>query len=337
MLISIVIPCYYSEKTIQKEAELILEEFSHNKGYECEIILVNDGSTDNTFDVIKELAREHSNIKGINLMKNFGQHNALMAGLRFTSGQYVMGMDDDMQTHPSQMFKLIHKIEEGYDLVYGIYPEKKNSALKNMTSRINKTTSRIMLGRPKSVESSNFWIITKALRDEVITFETYNPYIDAIFYRATKNIGMVPVEHFKRDYGQSGYTFKKLLRLWMAYWNFSAIPLRISLFVGIFAAVTGAVLSVILIINKILSPDIPMGWSSMMCILVMLFGILLMMMGVFGEYVGKTLLMLNKTPQYIVRDEVGIKKTGTAQKTDSAEMELHAGKSGDAGIKMRRP
>lgn len=337
MLISIVIPCYYSEKTIRKEAELILEEFTHNKGYECELILVNDGSTDKTFDVIKELAREHSNIKGINLMKNFGQHNALMAGLRFTSGQYVMGMDDDMQTHPSQMFKLIHKIEEGYDLVYGIYPEKKNSALKNLTSRINKTTSRIMLGRPKSVESSNFWIITNALRDEVIKFETFNPYVDAIFYRATNNIGMVPVEHFKRDYGQSGYTFKKLLKLWMAYWNFSAIPLRISLFVGIFAAVTGAILTIILIVNKILSPDIPIGWSSMMCILVMLFGILMMMMGVLGEYVGKTLLMLNKTPQFIVRDEVGLKKSEAAQKTESVEMEFHAVQRDDADIKERRP
>lgn len=337
MLISIVIPCYYSEKTIRKEAELILEEFNHNKGYECELILVNDGSTDKTFDVIKELAHEHSNIKGINLMKNFGQHNALMAGLRFTSGQYVMGMDDDMQTHPSQMFKLIHKIEEGYDLVYGIYPEKKNSALKNLTSRINKTTSRIMLGRPKSVESSNFWIITNALRDEVIKFETFNPYVDAIFYRATNNIGMVPVEHFKRDYGQSGYTFKKLLKLWMAYWNFSAIPLRISLFVGIFAAVTGAILTIILIVNKILSPDIPIGWSSMMCILVMLFGILMMMMGVLGEYVGKTLLMLNKTPQFIVRDEVGLKKSEAAQKTESVEMEFHAVQRDDADIKERRP
>lgn len=337
MLISIVIPCYYSEKTIRKEAEFILEEFSHNKGYECELILVNDGSTDKTFDVIKELAHEHSNIKGINLMKNFGQHNALMAGLRFTSGQYVMGMDDDMQTHPSQMFKLIHKIEEGYDLVYGIYPEKKNSALKNLTSRINKTTSRIMLGRPKSVESSNFWIITNALRDEVIKFETFNPYVDAIFYRATNNIGMVPVEHFKRDYGQSGYTFKKLLKLWMAYWNFSAIPLRISLFVGIFAAVTGAILTIILIVNKILSPDIPIGWSSMMCILVMLFGILMMMMGVLGEYVGKTLLMLNKTPQFIVRDEVGLKKSEAAQKTESVEMEFHAVQRDDADIKERRP
>jgi undecaprenyl-phosphate 4-deoxy-4-formamido-L-arabinose transferase len=106
---------------------------------------------------------------------------------------------------------------------------------------------------------------------------------------------------------------------------------------GIFAAVTGAVLTIILIVNKILSPDIPMGWSSMMCILMMLFGILLMMMGVFGEYVGKTLLMLNKTPQYIVRDEVGIKTSRTAQKTDFAEMGAHAGHGGDAGIKMRKP
>ena len=314
MLISIVIPCFYSEKTIRKEAELIIEEFKSNEGYECEIVFVNDGSTDKTFDVIKELAQEYNNIRGINLTKNFGQHNALMAGMQFASGDYVMGMDDDMQTHPSQMFKLVHKIEEGYDLVYGIYPEVKNSALKNLTSKINRRTSRVMLGRPKSIESSNFWIITKGLRDEVVTFDTFNPYVDAIFYRATNNIGMVPVEHFKREHGQSGYTFKKLLKLWMSYWNFSVVPLRISFYTGIFAAVTGALLAIVLIINKIISPDIPTGWSSMMCILVTLFGILLMMLGIFGEYIGKTILILNKTPQFIVRDTTGIKKPAEEKK-----------------------
>jgi undecaprenyl-phosphate 4-deoxy-4-formamido-L-arabinose transferase len=306
MLISIVIPCYYSEKTIHKVVDMVRDEFNKNEGYECEFVLVNDGSTDGTFDEIRKLSQEYTNVKGINLMKNFGQHNALMAALQYTEGDYVLGMDDDMQTHPSQIFKLVHRIEEGFDLVYGIYPEVKNGPIKNLTSKINRKTSRVLLGRPKEIESSNFWIITRAIRDEVVKFDTFNPYIDAIFYRATSNIGMVPVEHFKREYGHSGYTFRKLLKLWMAYWNFSAVPLRMSFYVGTFSLLAGVLFAVYLIINKILSPDLPVGWSSMMCIMALLFGVVLMVLGVVGEYLGKIILILNNTPQFVVRETVGL-------------------------------
>ena len=308
MLISIVIPCYYSQKTIGKVVDMVSDEFRKNDGYECEFVLVNDGSTDGTFDEIARLSRERDNVKGVDLMRNFGQHNALMAALQYTEGDYILGMDDDMQTHPSQIFKLVHRIEEGFDLVYGIYPQHKNSAIKNLTSRINKKTSRVMLSRPKEVESSNFWIITRTVRDEVIKFDTFNPYVDAIFYRVTNNIGMVEVEHFKREYGQSGYTFRKLLKLWLAYWNFSVVPLRLSFFFGTFSFLLGLVFIVILIINKIMPPGMPVGWSSTMCVLALLFGIVLMMLGVVGEYLGKIILILNKTPQYVVRDTVGIKR-----------------------------
>lgn len=306
MLISIIIPCYYSEKTIGKVVDMVTEEFNNNEGYECEFVLVNDGSTDGTFNEIIALSRKYTNVKGINLMRNFGQHNALMAALRYTKGDYILGMDDDMQTHPSQIFKLIHKIEEGYDLVYGIYPEVKNGPIKNLTSIINRKTSRVMLSRPKEIESSNFWIITSAVKDEVIKFDTFNPYVDAVFYRVTNNIGMVPVEHFKREYGHSGYTFRKLLKLWMAYWNFSVIPLRISFFVGIFSFIAGLVFTILIIINKIIYPNLPVGWSSTMCVITLLFGVVLMVLGIVGEYLGKIILILNKTPQYVVRDTVGI-------------------------------
>ena len=236
MLISIVVPCYYSEKTLPDLVRMVTEEFKKNPGYECEFILVNDGSKDGTYQTIKELAKEYGNIHGYDLMRNFGQHNALMAAINFAAGDYIMGMDDDLQTHPSQMFKLIHRIEEGFDLVYGVYPKRKVSPIKNFTHKINAATSRIMLSRPKDIESSNFWIITKAVRDEVIKYDSFNPYIDAIFYRVTRNIGMVEVEHFKRESGSSGYNFRKLVSLWLAYWNFSVVPLRISFFFGLLSA-----------------------------------------------------------------------------------------------------
>ena len=311
MLISIVIPCYYSEKTIRKVTEMVMEEFDKNPGYECEFILVNDGSKDHTYHEIEKLGLEYPNVYGVNLMRNFGQHNALMAAMQYTHGDYILGMDDDMQTHPSQIFRLVHKIEEGYDLVYGCYPQKKNSALKNLSSKINEVSSRVMLNRPKDIVSSNFWIITKKVRDEVIKYTSFNPYVDGIFYRVTHNIANVEVEHFKREVGTSGYTLKKLINLWLAYWNFSVIPLRVSFFLGLISAAAGVLVSILVIINKIIYPDITMGWSSTLCIMVVLFGLVLMVLGVVGEYLGKIILILNDTPQYIVRNTINVRPCDT--------------------------
>ena len=232
-LISIVIPCYNSEATIRKVVEMVMEEFKKMDGYDCEFVLVNDGSPkDNTYGEIKKLGEQYQNVKGINLLRNFGQHNALMAALHYTEGDFILGMDDDMQTHPSQISKLIHKMEEGYDLVYGCYPKRKNSFLKNVTSKLNEVSSRILLGRPKDIVSSNFWMITRQIKDEVVKYDSFNPYIDGIFYRTTHKIGNVEVEHFKRAVGTSNYTLKKLIKLWLAYWNYSVIPLRISSVLG---------------------------------------------------------------------------------------------------------
>ena len=153
-LISIVIPCYNSQATIRKVVEMVMDEFKKMEQYECEFVLVNDGSPkDDTYGEIRRLGEDYANVKGVNLLRNFGQHNALMAALHYTSGDYILWMDDDMQTHPSQISKLIHKMEEGFDLVYGCYPKKKNSFLKNLSSKINEVSSRILLGRPKNIIS----------------------------------------------------------------------------------------------------------------------------------------------------------------------------------------
>lgn len=303
MLISIVVPCYYSEKTITKVVELTLEEFKRSEGeYECEFVLVNDGSKDGTFQQIEQLCEKYSFVKGINLLRNFGQHNALMAALNYVTGDYVVGMDDDMQTHPSQMFKLIHKIQEGYDVVYGYYPKRKNSVIKNFTSWLNRVTSRVLLNRPKEIVSSNYWIITKKVAQEVIKYDSYNPYVDAIFYRVTHNIANVEIEHFKREVGTSNYTLGKLIKLWLAYFNYSVIPLRISSLMGVIMAGIGFVATIVTVIRKILNPDMLTGWTSIICLMLIFFGLVLVSLGIIGEYLGKILLTINHTPQYIVRE-----------------------------------
>ena len=208
MLISVVVPCYNSEHTITELVELTLEEIRKYPEYEMEFVLVNDCSKDDTWKVLCSLAEKYSFVKTINLAKNFGQHNALMAAFHYAEGDLIVGMDDDMQTHPSQLPILLNKMKEGYDVVYGQYPYRKNSFIKNLTSKFNAYTSRILLGRPKTIVSSNYWVINRMVRDEVIKYTSYNPYVDAIFYRVTHNIADVPIEHFKREYGSSNYTFR---------------------------------------------------------------------------------------------------------------------------------
>lgn len=306
MLISIVIPCYNSQDSIGQAVELTIEEFKKMPQYTLEFVLVNDYSKDATFSKIKELALKYPFVSGINLARNFGQHNALMAALHYTNGDLIVGMDDDLQTHPSQMSKLLDKIQEGYDLVYGNYAKRKNTFLKNLTSKFNKVTSRILLGRPRDIVSSNYWVITKLVRDEVIKYTNYNPYIDAIFYRVTSNIANVTIEHHKREQGSSNYTFTKLVRLWMAYWNFSVIPLRISAILGILFSCCGFVGFIITFIRQMMDPSSQTGWASIMCAMFLFFGFVLLVLGIMGEYLGKIMLCINNTPQYIIRETVNV-------------------------------
>lgn len=310
MLVSIVIPCYNSEHTIRDVVELTMREFEEMDGYECEFVLVNDNSKDSTADAIRRLSEDYPRVHGLSLMRNFGQHNGLMCGMNYTSGDLVVGMDDDMQTHPSQLPVILNEMRSGYDLVYGVYPKSTNGALKNLTSWLNRKTSQVLLGRPKNIRSSNFWCITRQVRDEVIKYTGFSPYVDGIFYRVTTNIGNVPIEHHKRAYGQSGYTLKKLIRQWMAYFNYSVIPLRFASISGVIAALIGFVAGIVTLVSKILDPTMVAGWASTVCLLLFLSGLILMVLGIIGEYLGKIILTINQTPQYIVRETYNI--TGDA-------------------------
>lgn len=305
-LVSIVIPCYNSEHTIAEVVNLTLAEFAKTPDFDCEFILVNDNSSDGTFAQIQALGRKYDNVHGVSLMRNFGQHNGLMCAMNYASGDYVMGMDDDMQTHPSQIPVILAKMGDGFDLVYGVYRKSTNSSIKNFTSWLNKKTSRVLLGRPKDIQSSNFWCITRQVCDEVIKYKNYSPYVDGIFYRVTHNIGNVTIEHHEREYGQSGYTLKKLIKQWMAYFNFSVIPLRIASVIGVVSAVVGFVMAVVTVICKLLDPTMLMGWASTISLMVFFFGLVLMVLGIIGEYVGDLVLAINGTPQYIVRDTVNL-------------------------------
>ncbi|MEA5019335.1 MAG: glycosyltransferase [Gordonibacter sp.] len=300
MKISVVIPCYYSEKVIadvvlQTRNELVLS------GYDYEFVLVNDGSRDKTFQTIVELCEEDAHIKGIDLMRNFGQHNAIMAGLYETTGDAVLLMDDDMQTHPSQCLALIEGLQDEVDVVFAKFRVHKESLFRRLGSRFAMFTIRMLAGCPKGITDSNFLIMRACVRDEVLHYASSSVYIQGLIFRTTDRMANVEVEHFDRQEGNSGYTLKSLLRLWSTILNFSVTPLRIASVLGVLMGGAGLVGAISLFIERIFDPSMQLGWASTMVTILVCSGVILMFMGFLGEYVGRLFMTVNKNPQFIVR------------------------------------
>ena len=213
---SIIIPCYKSAQTIGTVVSTTAAEMDKMGRHEYEFVLVNDCSPDDgaTIKKLRELAREYKNVKVVDLAKNAGQHNAVMAGLRNSSGDVFLSMDDDMQTRPSELHKMFEAFDSGYDVVYGIYKEKKESLFRLFGSWVNKMCAVVFLDRPKNLKTSSFWIIRKYVRDSIISYEGAYTYLMGLILRSTSNIAQVEVKHYEREVGQSGYTLKTLLKLW---------------------------------------------------------------------------------------------------------------------------
>lgn len=308
MLVSIVIPCYNSEQTIGKVVDLAVAEFEKLDNYDCEFVLVNDFSRDNTWNAIETLAQRYPNVKGINLAKNFGQHNAIMAGLNYTEGDLILGMDDDMQNHPSQIPLFLAKMEEGFDIVFGVFKQRKFSVMKNITGAISRFLLWHLLERPKHIQMSSFWCCRRYVRDEVVKYDGYNTFLQVLFFRTTHNIANIEIEHFAREVGESNYNFRRGLKLFLSCLNFTVIPLRLATIFGTLFSAAGFVGALVVLIRKIVNPSIAIGWSSLMCAMLALFGISFLMLGIIGEYIGKLMLNINKTPQYVIRSTANLDK-----------------------------
>lgn len=308
MLVSIVIPCYNSEQTIGKVVELSVKEFEKMQGYECEFVLVNDFSRDGTWKAIEKLAAKYPNVKGINLAKNFGQHNAIMAGLQYTEGEFVLGMDDDMQNHPSQIPLFLDKMQEGYDIVFGVFKQRRFSVVKNITGAISRFLLWHLLERPKHIQMSSFWCCRRYVRDEVVKYDGYNTFLQVLFFRTTHNIANIEIEHYAREAGESNYNFRRGLKLFMSCLNFTVIPLRIATLLGTLFSAAGFIGALVVLIRKLINPAVTIGWSSLMCAMLVFFGFSFLMLGIIGEYIGKLILNINKTPQYVIRESANLDK-----------------------------
>lgn len=303
MLYTIIIPCYKSAQTIRKVVEMTAAEMERLGRKDYEFVLVDDCSPDDgaTMAALMGLVRDYSYVRVVELARNAGQHNAVMAGLNEGRGDVFIAMDDDMQTHPSQLGKLLDEFDKGFDIVYGYYEHKKHSKFRNFGSYVNYLTVRILLKKPKDLKTSSFWVIRRFVRDYAVEYKSAYTHLQGLFLRTTRHISSVPIEHFEREVGTSNYTFKKLIKLWSNILGFSIVPLQMATYTGMIFAVIGLLAAVGVIILKFVRPATYIGWPSMMATICFFSGINLMFMGIIGEYIGRIFLGMSKNPQFVVR------------------------------------
>lgn len=306
--ISFVIPCYRSEQTLPLVVAEIREKMATMQQYQYDIFLVNDCSPDGTLEVIRRLCREDDKIKGIDFARNFGQHSALMAGLRYSDGDYVVCLDDDGQTPADEVDKLIGSLEEGYDAVYARYDHKQHSAFRNFGSALNERMTRMMLGKPAQLYVSSYFAVKRFVVEDMIRYENSYPYVIGLVLRATGKIANVNVRHREREIGASGYNLKKLVGLWFnGFTAFSVKPLRIATAMGAVSAAIGFLYGFYTIVKRLVLPDVPMGFSSTMSAIVFFGGMIMLMLGLIGEYVGRIYISLNNSPQYVIREKINLR------------------------------
>lgn len=306
--LSFVIPCYNSQKTIGYVVSLINEVITEKNMFDYEIILVNDFSQDSTSTVIEEIARQNKNIIAINFSRNFGQHAALMAGFRHSSGDVVIYLDDDGQCPVNKIFDLIEPLNNGFDVSMADYGVKKQSKFKNFGSKINDIMAEHLVGKPKKLQLSNFGALKRFVVDEIIKYQSCYPYIAGLILRTTSNIANVKMEENERKEGKSNYNLKKLLSLWLnGFTSFSVKPLRIASIAGVVFAFIGFIFGIYTIINKIfINPNIAIGYSTIVSLLTFFSGLVLMIMGMIGEYIGRIYICMNKSPQYVIKNIINL-------------------------------
>ena len=309
--LSLVIAVFNSEDTIERLVEGLIGELGSL--FRLEIVLVNDNSMDRSEEACISIFEKHGKtVKFYSLSRNVGEHNAVMAGLNKVTGDYVVIMDDDFQNPVGEVVRLVETaVANQYDVVYSYYETKKHSVLRNLGSWFNDKVANLMLQKPKHLYLSSFKVLNKFLVNEIIKYQAPFPYIDGLILQITDNIGKVIVDHNERREGRSGYTIKKLISLWLnMFTNFSILPLRISIIMGFVFASVGLILGVYSAIEKLLNPNVPLGFTSLLVSISIFGGIQLIMLGMVGEYIGRIFLSLNKKPQYTIRKKYEYRNKG---------------------------
>ncbi|HEX6811688.1 MAG TPA: glycosyltransferase family 2 protein [Planctomycetota bacterium] len=301
--LSVVIPVFRGADTIGPLVERLEAELKADR--ELEIVLVNDGSPDDSGAVCRALATARPHVRFVDLSRNFGEHNAVMAGLNHCTGDAAVILDDDFQNPPAEVRKLVDKLAEGFDVVWSRYAVKHHAWFRNLGSRFNDSVATLMLGKPRGLYLSSFKAISRFVIDEVVRYRGPFPYLDGLVLRITRNYTTVLCQHDPRHVGKSGYTLRKLISLWLnMFTGFSVLPLRLASLAGITVAMIGTVLGVWFLIERLNHPEIQSGWASIIVTVLIVSGIQLLVLGVIGEYLGRLFLQDNGRQQFVVRSRV---------------------------------
>lgn len=289
---SIVIPVYNGAKSIEELVQTIKQDLVD---FNFEVILVNDGSKDNSAEVCSKIAKTLSNVTFVNLRKNFGEFNAVMCGLGFVKGKYAAIIDDDFQNPPSEIIKLHQKAVLGdYDVVYSYYEDKKHHWFRNLGSWMINTLTTYLLKKPHDLYLSSFKIISKEIIDEIVKSKTPHPYVDGLIFQVTTNVGKQKVIHQDRLEGKSNYSIRRLISLSLTIiFGYSLLPLRLTFLAGFLSILFG------LVYMGLYAFDIIYHWGSP--IVIFMCGVILCCFALLGEYIGSTYLTVSGKPQYIIK------------------------------------
>ena len=298
--LSIVVPVYNSERTLKELTERMEKVLENLVGDFYEIIFVNDGSSDASWQIIKDLSTDDSNLIAINLTRNFGQHNAIMCGFWKAQGKYIITIDDDLQIPPEEISKLFKEIQQGYDVVYGFYGDKQHSKFRNIGSKVIQFIYRKTFNM--DIPISSFRILKQDIVQFLLSYKKSFTYIDGHISWFTKNIGSIEVEHKQRKVGDSGYSLKKLLILSLnMVTNFSIVPLQVASLTGILFATLGFFSGIFFIVKKIFFGISISGYASTIVAVTIFSGVQLLTVGLLGEYIGRIHINISKRPQYSIR------------------------------------
>lgn len=302
--LSVVIPCYNAEKNIESVVRHDIDIFKSLDIVNFEFVLVNDYSKDGTWKILEKLSKEFDNIVAINLAKNCGQHGAIMAGFNHVSGDYVVVSDDDGQTQMEMIGVMLDKLSEGYDVVSADWSNRdKRSAIRKLGTKLTQKINNFLMDNPNEINLSIFFLARDYVIKEIVKYKNPYPYINGLVMRSTHNIAMVEISQLPRLNGTSGYSFKKLISLWLnGFTAFSIVPLRMASWFGIISAFIGFVYGIYVVVKKIVWGNSLAGWSSTVAIMLFMFGVTLCVLGMIGEYLGRIYMCINKSPQFVIKE-----------------------------------
>lgn len=301
---SIVVPVYRSEKTLRELYERINDTFAR-VGDEYELILVEDCGGDASWQVMQSLRRSDKRVKIIRLSRNFGQHNALMCGFAFASGQFIITMDDDLQNPPEEIEKLIKAIvDSDYDVVYGVPDQKRQSAFRNLASSLYSLFNSVTFRNVAGLRISNFRIIRKSVVEQILTVSTPNPIVGHLILKVTQGVGAVTVAHHKRIVGGTTYSMRKLVNHFLngVLYN-STLPLQLVLAMGLACLVISSILGLYCLVASLAGSGSVSGFTLLALMILFFAGVIMLSLGVVGEYLLKIIQEVGGHPQYVIKDK----------------------------------